>query len=150
MSNHQAKKLKAFGEEKTLLEWSKDPRCKPSKRLLAFRIGFGWPIEEAIVTLPRNHKDGVAAFGENRSVRAWAEDKRCVVGASALRGRLAMGWDAETAITTPIAKRTSNNPTVFFKPSEREHAYLQFQKRGEETQTATVRRLLLHLESLEK
>jgi len=44
-----SKFYKAFGESKTLFEWSKDKRCKPSYKMLWQRVEIhGWNIEEAI------------------------------------------------------------------------------------------------------
>ncbi len=40
---------KAFGESKTLFQWSKDDRCKPSYKMLWQRVEqLGWHIEDAI------------------------------------------------------------------------------------------------------
>lgn len=44
-----AKFYKAFGESKTLFQWSKDERCKPSYKMLWQRVEqLGWHIEDAI------------------------------------------------------------------------------------------------------
>lgn len=43
------KVYKAFGQSKTLFQWSKDERCKPSYRMLWQRVEqHGWHIEDAI------------------------------------------------------------------------------------------------------
>jgi len=45
----QSKFYKAFGESKTLFEWSKDDRCEPSYKMLWQRVEqLGWQIEDAI------------------------------------------------------------------------------------------------------
>lgn len=38
----------AFGERRTIQDWTRDPRCKVGKRGLAKRLNRGWPAEEAI------------------------------------------------------------------------------------------------------
>jgi len=44
-----SKFYKAFGESKTLFQWSKDERCKPSYKMLWQRVEqLGWHIEDAI------------------------------------------------------------------------------------------------------
>jgi len=44
-----SKFYKAFDESKTLFQWSKDERCKPSYKMLWQRVEqLGWHIEEAI------------------------------------------------------------------------------------------------------
>lgn len=45
-----ARVLLAFGETKTLREWSNDPRCKTTQSTLRARILSGWNTETAIVT----------------------------------------------------------------------------------------------------
>lgn len=46
-----SKFYKAFGESKTLFQWSQDKRCKPSYKMLWQRIEqLGWNIEDAIGT----------------------------------------------------------------------------------------------------
>lgn len=40
----------AFGETKTLKEWSADPRCKISYEALWKRLDLGWDVEEALET----------------------------------------------------------------------------------------------------
>lgn len=42
----------AFGEEKTLAEWSDDPRCVVPRYLIYMRIERGWDLETAISRLP--------------------------------------------------------------------------------------------------
>jgi hypothetical protein len=44
-----------FGESKTLVEWSEDPRCAVNYNALRNRIQRGWPLEDA-VTAPKGAK----------------------------------------------------------------------------------------------
>lgn len=99
-------KYKAFGEEKTLVEWIKDPRCNISvegfrKRLKSKR----YSIEE-IISNPRTdtairHR----AFGEEKTKREWVQDFRCIVSYSVLNDRLKRKWDVEKSLTTPTINR---------------------------------------------
>lgn len=45
----------AFGEKKTIREWSKDKRCHTTFSSLLWRFGSGWPINIAI-TAPKHSK----------------------------------------------------------------------------------------------
>jgi hypothetical protein len=47
--------IEAFGEMKTPIEWSEDPRCKVPYHLLWRRLAAGWPAETSIVT-PSQHR----------------------------------------------------------------------------------------------
>lgn len=52
--NHRGNRyLTAWGETKTLVEWSEDPRCGISKGALANRLHAGWSEEEAVTTPPQ-------------------------------------------------------------------------------------------------
>lgn len=44
--------LNAFGENKHVIEWSHDPRCKVSHPCLKYRIRAGWNPEDAITKEP--------------------------------------------------------------------------------------------------
>jgi len=45
------RRMKAFGEERTIAEWSRDPRCRVSYKVLEDRLQkLGWPPEVAITT----------------------------------------------------------------------------------------------------
>lgn len=44
-SNHR---LTAFGETKSVVEWSEDARCVVGYRSLLSRIRYGWPVEVAL------------------------------------------------------------------------------------------------------
>lgn len=47
-------RISAFGETKTLSEWSRDPRCRATYQTLAYRIRAGWEPKRAITTSPRS------------------------------------------------------------------------------------------------
>ncbi len=98
--------IEAFGERKTIAQWSRDPRCVVTERALISRIHNGWDAEEAITT-PMKKKVKtflLTAFGETKSYCQWAKDPRCVVSRVCLRHRIESGWNPEKAITTPILK----------------------------------------------
>jgi hypothetical protein len=51
-------KVTAFGEEKNLAQWARDPRCLIPEQILRVRIWAGWEPERAMTTLSRrqSHK----------------------------------------------------------------------------------------------
>ncbi len=40
----------AFGETKTITDWSQDPRCKVIRRTFEARLEYGWTVEKALTT----------------------------------------------------------------------------------------------------
>lgn len=56
--------VRAFGETKTIAEWSRDDRCKVSQAALRQRLRrMGWDPEEAITTRGRWDASEVCAYG---------------------------------------------------------------------------------------
>lgn len=110
--------ITAFGETKSMLEWSEDVRCKVSYSGLRNRVGrdkeFWEDIELAIITPAQNrgmNKDNrvevknITAFGETKSIKDWLSDERCVINEERLRFRVfRKSWDVEKALTTPERK----------------------------------------------
>ena len=120
--------LEAFGEAKSIAEWSRDPRCRIGYGALCLRIRSGEPLEMAIARvpdLPIGEKSGhrqrlsgfryrnpsrpyrgmnITAFGETKSPEEWAKDQRCTVRAPSLVIRIKNGLSPEAAITS--ANRT--------------------------------------------
>lgn len=47
-----SKYLSAYGEEKILIDWSKDSRCRVSFYTLRHRIRSGWAVDAALSTQP--------------------------------------------------------------------------------------------------
>lgn len=45
--------LTAFGETKTVVLWTKDPRCKVIRETIMARLRAGWPVADAIATPPK-------------------------------------------------------------------------------------------------
>jgi len=96
----------AYGEEKSLYQWARDPRCQVSPTALKARVRKGMPLEDALTKAVPKY----VAFGETKSVDEWVADPRCNVTPSLLRQRLSDGWDCESALSKP------SRPTHYRKP----------------------------------
>jgi hypothetical protein len=113
----------AFGETKTLSEWSKDNRCCVNERIISHRVRrFGWHPEKAITTpsLETNKDRLVTAFGETKTLGEWAKDLRCSVKYDILSDRInKLGWkDMERLITIPARNiRKKNKPCSTTTPT---------------------------------
>lgn len=88
-------KLIAFGESKTLHEWSIDPRCKVDKNTLWYRKSKGWEMEKAIITPPAKN---AGQLYEGKSVLQWSKDPQCEVSYKVLNTRLKKGIQLDTAL----------------------------------------------------
>lgn len=98
--------VEAFGESKSVLAWSTDPRVTVTRRALMLRLARGVPAEEALTAPPATAGSGVGnqgvlyeAFGERKTLVAWAEDPRAQVSRTGLRQRLAKGQTLEEALS---------------------------------------------------
>lgn len=105
-NTRRSRRVHAFGETKTLAQWSDDKRCKAPASLIGVRIEKGWNKERAITEPPKpfNHKKEriIKAFGESKRVCEWVEDVRCSVSYQTVKDRLnKLGWAPEKAISTP-------------------------------------------------
>ena len=107
--NPEQPKYEAFGERKTLDEWSRDPRCRVSKESLRRRILVrGMTVDQALVAKPGTtrfvpEERKYEAFGERKSLHAWSRDPRCPVSATSLSLRvLARGMTVEQAFTVKV------------------------------------------------
>ncbi len=102
--------ITAFGESKTVLDWTHDARCVVSLMTLLKRIREGWNAEEAITTPSRaaadRYRAPIEAFGEKKPPEEWLKDPRTRCSLDALFARMRSGWDAERALTTPVEERT--------------------------------------------
>lgn len=92
---------KAFGEEKTVRQWTQDPRCQVNDRVLRHRLKKGMNPEEAISRPVSVYEHFYEAFGETKSLKEWSQDSRCAVRFGALCQRLMRSWSMEDALTTP-------------------------------------------------
>jgi len=99
-------KYEAFGESKSIEDWTKDTLCLASERTIQSRVGVGWDFTYAI-TKPNPSVYSVlnpikyAAFGESKYMKDWTKDPRCLVSASNVRRRVKAGWSMEKALRTP-------------------------------------------------
>jgi Leu/Phe-tRNA-protein transferase len=92
------KRYSAFGEEKTLLEWSKDPRCVVSLETIHGRLARNRDLEDAL-TMPMFGRQLFHAFGEDKLLKEWAIDPRCVVSFPTLKSRLDRHEPFQSALT---------------------------------------------------
>jgi len=90
-------KYEAFGESKSIKDWTKDPRCLVSGSNIRRRVYAGWDFREAITK--RGTIIKYEAFGELKSIKDWTKDPRCLVSDSTVRLRVTAGWDFREAIT---------------------------------------------------
>ncbi|WP_280313965.1 hypothetical protein [Nocardia wallacei] len=64
----------AFGQRKTLAEWSKDPRCVVKREALRTRLAIGWKAEDAL-TRPKHERPTMEFTHEGRTMTllGWAK-----------------------------------------------------------------------------
>lgn len=103
----KASHVTAFGETKSLTEWTRDPRARKGTTITSItrRIRRGMSPEDAI-SKPPQETTLFTAFGETKSLRQWVDDPRCVIGSTALRKRLETGIPFETALTNPPSQKS--------------------------------------------
>lgn len=94
----------AFGEGKTLAQWTKDPRCAVCRGTLQRRLEEGVDPETAITSPRAMPPFKCSAFGETKRLAAWARDSRAAVSYETLYQRLEAGWDFTEALTTAPGK----------------------------------------------
>ena len=95
-----ARFVTAFGETKTLREWTQDPRCPISHGCLSKRLDEGMTPEAAMAkTESRGRPLAVTAWGETKSVAEWAQDGRAALGEATIADRLRKGMAPEAAIS---------------------------------------------------
>lgn len=95
----------AWGERKSLFDWTQDDRCKVDYATLKRRLFQGWLPERAL-TLSVQKKSKkckpvlITLWGETKTLAAWSRDKRCKVGYKTLHRRLnVLRWTPEKAVT---------------------------------------------------
>lgn len=117
--------ITAFGQTKTIAEWSRDKRCVVNAGALYARLNrMDISPEDAIskINLPFQQNDKrlvrITAFGLTKTISEWAQDKRCPIKASALYARLKAGITPEDAIAkkklTPRPKRKPRTQITAF------------------------------------
>jgi len=111
--------LNAFGEVKTLAEWSRDPRCLLTAPGLRYRLAKGIKLEEALTAQRTRegskvtHDETFEAFGEEKSLAQWLADERCLVGRRRLLGRIREGVTFEKALGGRLAPPARPPVTAF-------------------------------------
>lgn len=93
----------AFGEHRTLAEWSEDSRCAVNYHCLYARLNSGWEFYKALTTHARATR--CEAYGESKGILEWSRDHRCVVQYQTLYKRINSGWNPEDALSTPSMRQ---------------------------------------------
>lgn len=98
------RRLTAFGESKTLKQWSHDARCLVEYSTLQFRAASGWPAEMAL-TAPL--KTQFRQFNRNADRRCKLTDKqvRELLSASGTQGELAERFGITQSGVSVILRR---------------------------------------------
>ena len=93
----------AFGERKSLFEWSRDRRSIVSHLTLAARMDANWELESALTIPPikniRQMEKVLVAFGVSKTIQDWGADPRAKVPCRTILWRTRRGWSPELAIT---------------------------------------------------
>lgn len=105
--------LDAFGELKTISEWSEDARCVVNRRTLRTRVMRGWAHQDAITTpliiggkrdsVRRKDATLIEAFNEVKTILDWEKDPRVSVLATTIATRMGRGWTPKQAVETPAS-----------------------------------------------
>ena len=110
------RRVRAFGEERTVEAWAEDSRAAVYGELILRRLDAGMTPEQAIATPTAALERGpvkLLAFGERKTLRDWADDVRCAVSLDTLRGRLDADWNPERAIETPSGGKATRPITAW-------------------------------------
>jgi hypothetical protein len=97
--------ITAYGEQKIIADWLRDPRCQATEKVLRWRLAKG--VEGAALFEPARKLVrwldlALEAFGETRTVREWVRDSRCKANERCVTLRLKRGLTLEQAITEPM------------------------------------------------
>ena len=108
--------ISAFGECKSVLEWTRDPRCVVSLMTLLNRSRTGWEGDASITTPSNAPADRfrrlIEAFGETKSIADWQQDPRAKVDAGVILSRLKEDWKPEAAIATESLEKANLKPRM--------------------------------------
>jgi len=114
----------AFGETKSELAWSNDPRCVITRKAFRDRLKRGMGVEEALTSPPTATGSAVGnkgvlheAFGETKTLPQWAVDPRCRVSRTGLRQRLAKDQPLEEALVGAPLRGPDYLPKAAFDTS---------------------------------
>lgn len=98
----------AWGETKTVSQWSRDDRCKTSRRDLHERISNNRLSPEDAISLPAGalmlaRLRLITAWSETKTLTEWSKDDRCVVKLGVIVSRIdRSGMSPEKAIGSPV------------------------------------------------
>ncbi len=84
--------VEAFNEFKSVADWSRDSRCKVTRRGLAKRVSDGWNVEAAITREPLATEDG-------DNIAAKMREAGCTLHHSTVTRRLKRGMSLEQAMS---------------------------------------------------
>lgn len=117
-NNKRSNKLiTAWGETKTISQWSDDERCSVSQNVLSIRLRCDNRTNEEIISLPNNMPKKttiyLTAFGETKSIKDWLNDSRCSVEYSTLfyRIKYSTNYTPEEMISLPPDSSRRTNDT---------------------------------------
>lgn len=104
VSRKSSRPIRAFGETKSAVAWSQDPRCRVTTAGLLARLYRGLEPTDAITKPKRwdveyRSKKAIEAWGVEKSIAAWARDRRARVAAGTIALRMREGWRPEDAIS---------------------------------------------------
>ena len=85
----------AFGEAKTINEWSHDKRALVGSKTISKRLANGWDMERAL-TEEMVPTQGILFEGEN--ILYWSKHKDCEVAYNTLYRRLKAGMSVKEAM----------------------------------------------------
>ncbi|MCE9557395.1 MAG: hypothetical protein K8R88_00440, partial [Armatimonadetes bacterium] len=129
-------RISAFGETKTALEWTCDPRCEVCLTTLRNRLTRGMEVERALTTPPaavgwaagteRSPRKSFEWKGRIQTLGEWSRDPECRVSLATLSARIAAGWDFELAMQT-----RANDPKVISARKRRPYELVEYTAFGE-------------------
>jgi hypothetical protein len=94
-------------ETKCCAEWGMDSRCVVPSNQFRARIGYGWPIKQALLTPLHSRCGGhprvmITYEGKTKYRSEWGKDPRCVVSTRRFKIRMMHGWPIQKALLTPL------------------------------------------------
>jgi hypothetical protein len=98
----------AWGDTKTVSQWSVDPRCRVSRAAIQYRLRNGMSPEDAMTAdNPKAPLPPVTAFGETKSGPEWKNDPRMKVDYKTFCIRIRKGIKPESALSAPMIHHDS-------------------------------------------
>lgn len=91
--------IEIYGENKTAISWSRDPRCLVRYDTFLLRIKKKWNPSEALTTPSKKTK--ITIDNETKYISDWMQDARCSVSRNTISERIKMGWSMKDTVFTP-------------------------------------------------